>query len=366
MEVVNLLEFLNTAKAMYTLDYATCEVELINFLNLIARDEQFTQKIDLGILYYQQRNLDSITIVDGLNRILSLTLLLHAVCECYKKTSTKNDKAIKTIRMKYILNGASKTKLRLATATEQEIFDKIIFGEKLSGKEKEHPMFVLLHNFWSQIKEEKLLAANIFKMLAKVVVMTVSVGDIPARSVYYNLNKMNRELNQLALIGDYLKSMGLFSEWNAINKIFLNKESDVILFLNDFFITKFNLKNFNKSNIYESFQNYFETMLQYMPEDTLVSKIKESAILYNNILNVNIENENIKRALINIKMHGGEDTYSYLLSIYEDYVEGNITEATFIEIMSTIDEYLIKRTKSPNNVSFNELISYLNAFITCK
>ena len=65
-------------------------------------------------------------------------------------------------------------------------------------------------------------------------------------------------------------------------------------------------------------------------------------------------------------MHKGEDTYAYLLNIYEDYLDGIITEATLLEILSTIDEYLKNRLKNPNNVSFNELIQYLNAFLTCK
>ena len=65
-------------------------------------------------------------------------------------------------------------------------------------------------------------------------------------------------------------------------------------------------------------------------------------------------------------MNGGEDTYAYLLSIYEDYKEGNISKATFIEILDAINEYLQNRGKSPNDIGFNDLIQYLNAFITCK
>ena len=65
-------------------------------------------------------------------------------------------------------------------------------------------------------------------------------------------------------------------------------------------------------------------------------------------------------------MNNGADTYSYILCIYEDFVDGNISHATFIEILNTINEYIQKRAKTPNNVTFNELINYLNAFITCK
>lgn len=364
METVNLLEFLNNAKDLYTLDYAVCTNELVNFLDLMIEEEEYTRKIDLGIIYLYQRNLEQYTLVDGLNRVLSLSLLLHAICECYKKTSAKNDKAIRTIRTKYLLDGA-KTKLRLPQE-EQAIFEKIIFGERLSGKEKKSPIFILLHNFWTQIKEEKLQAANIFKMLEKLTVYIVDTGDVSRRDIYYSLNKDNPELKQLLLIEDYLKSLGIKEEWDKLKNTCNNNESDIITFFKDFFTTKFNFKEFNENRLYETFVNYFETMLQYMPEDALIIKLQNSALLYLDILNVNFSNEEIRNAIIQIKMHKGEDTYAYLLSILEDYIDGSITEATFLEILSTIDEYLKNRLKTPNNVGFNELVKYLNTFIACK
>ena len=364
METINLLEFLNKAKDLYTLNYAVCGDELVNFLDLMTEDEQFTAKIDLGIIYLEEKNLGQYTIIDGLNRILSLSLLLHAVCECYKKTSAKNDKAIHTIRTKYLIDG-SKTKLRLPEK-EQVIFEKIIFGERLSGKEKQSPLFVLLHNFWSQIKEEKLQAATIFNMLGKISVFAVESENVSKRDLFYSLNKNNPKINQLLLIEDYLNSFGLINEWENLKRIYNNNESDIIRFFKDFFITKFNFKEFDINRLYENFVNYFETMLQYMSEDSLIAKINHSAKLYSDILNVNFTNEQFRLGLIQIKMHKGEDTYAYLLNIYEDFMDGNITEATFLEILSTIDEYLKNRVKTPNDVSFNELIKYLNAFITCK
>ena len=107
-------------------------------------------------------------------------------------------------------------------------------------------------------------------------------------------------------------------------------------------------------------------MMQYMSEDTLMRKLKRSAGLYYNILNVNFNNDELKRAFIQIKKHSGEDTYAYILDVYEDYCENNISESIFLEILQTINEYLENRQKSGQNMEFNELIQYLNAFITCK
>lgn len=365
MKTINLLEYLNSVRELHALDYTKCEPELVNFLDLMIEDEQFTRKIDLGIMFVSSITTDNFIVIDGLNRLLSLSLLLHALCECYKKTSEKNDKAIKTIRSKYLLNDYGKTKLRLPEK-EQDIYNKIIFGERLSGHEKESSLFVLLHNFWAQIKEEKLQASSILTMLNKICVMLVETDEVPNRDLYYSLNKNNRNLNQLLLVEDYLRSIGIVEEWDIFKKIFQYKTADMNSFFKDFFVTKFNFKEFNPDRLYETFVNYFETMLQYMSEDIIIAKFKRSAALYLDILNVNLKDEDLKRALIKIKMHNGEDTYAYLLSIYEDYVDERISGVTFLEILNTIDEYLINRQKSPSNVMFNELIQYLNVFITCK
>jgi len=363
METINLLEFLNNAKNLYALEYATCDGERIDYLDLISRDEQFTVKFDLGLVYATRTTLNQYTIVDGLNRILSLSLLLHAVCECYKKTTEKNDTAIKIIRTKYLLDG-NKTKLKLSP-DNQKIYDKIIFGERLSGREKDTPMFMQLHKFWSTIKQEALQANDIFKVLKKIYITLVDTADVQQRDLYYNLNKDKRNINQLLLIENFLKHYELKKDWDDIKRLYSNNDEDLNLLLKDFFITKLNNK-YQEKYLYYYFTNYFETMLQYMSPNILMQKIKNSAAMYYDILFVKFTNENIKKAFVQIKIHGGEDTFAYLLSIYEDYKDGSLTEATFLEILSTIDEYLKNRLKTPNNVDFDDLIKYLNAFITCK
>ncbi len=364
MRVVNLLKFLNSVHGLHALSFAKCNKELVNFLDLLTEDEQFTRTIDMGIIYISQKSDDQYTIVDGLGRIVSLSLLLHAVCECYKKTTQKNEKAIKTIRSKYLYSGKN-LKLRL-NEDESEIYAKILSGERLSGQEKSKPIFVLLHNFWLQIKEEKLSAAKIFNMLDKIQVTLVETDDVSPRNLYYKINKEKRKINQIALIDDFLKENGLSKEWEDIKNNYFVEKEDALLFLKDFFITKFNYKTFDKERLYESFVNYFETMMQYMSEDSLIKHLKRSAKLYYDILNINFENDNIRQVFINIKKHGGEDTYAYILNIYEDYSENNISESIFLEILNTIDEYLKNRQNSGKNIDFNELIQYLNAFITCK
>ena len=363
MEVVNLLKFLNSVTYLNALSYARCDKELVNFLDLMTEDEQFTRSIDLGLIYITQISLEEYDIVDGLSRLLSLSLLLHAICECYKKTTSQNDKAINTIRKKYLFAAKTKLKLRLP-AEYAELYAKIINGERLSGREKTSPMFKLLHNFWAQIKDEKLQAANIFKMLQKINVVLVDTNDVSQRDLYYKINSEKRNINQILLIDDYMKDMRVFDRWQEIKDSYFLDDKELTRFLKDFFITKFNYKKFKPERLYESYVNYFGTMLQYIPETTIMKNMKRSAMLYSNMLNVNFKNEDIRHSLIGIKRHNGEDTYAYILNVYEDFYTGNISEAVFAEILNTIEEYLKKRELTGKNIDFNELIQYLNTLIT--
>ena len=363
MKVVNLLDFINKTKDFYTLNYSSLNEDLVNYFDLIVNDDQFVQSIDLGLLYLKKIAPEKYIIVDGVNRILSLSLLLHAICECYKKTSNQNTKAIKIINDKYIVKNL-KYKLHL-NEKEDIIYKKIIKGERLSDKEKQNPLFKLMHKYWTIIKKNNKKAKNIFKSLKKINITIIDVDLISERELYYKLNCF-RKINQYILIDDYLKEIGVLEDWTNIKNLYLKNENDIFMFLRDFFITKFNYKRFNPEKVYINFVNYFETMLQYLSEELIIKKIQKAARLYHNMINITFNDEDIKAAFIKIKEYAGTDTFPYLLDVYQDYNDNNISHQTFIEILNTIIEYLSNRNKDSNNIDFNELIEYLNAFVTCK
>lgn len=364
MQTVNLLKFLNSVHNFYTLDFVKCDREMVNILDIIQEDEQFTPSIDLGLVFVSQLFEDKFLIVDGVNRFVSLLLLLHAICECYKKTTERNDKAIKTIRSKYLVNKNNIPKLNLNE--DGELYSKIINGERLSSREKKKPMFILLHTYWSKIKEQNLHASDIFKMLQKINITLVETGDVSVRDVYNSINRQIRKIDQVPLIENLFKDYKVDGMLADIKSDYFIKDSDINLFFKDFLITKFNYSTFNEDNLYDYTQNYFKTMLQYQTPKVLMENIIRSAKLYNDILNINFDNDEISKAFINIKRNNGEDTYAYILNVYDDFCANNISEETFLEILNTINEYLKNRVNTGKTIDFNELVGYLNAFITCK
>ena len=77
MESVNLLQFLNIYEELSAPNFATCELGLFNFFDLFGDEPQFTQEINLGVFYVSQKTLDRCIVIDGINRIISLSLLLQ-------------------------------------------------------------------------------------------------------------------------------------------------------------------------------------------------------------------------------------------------------------------------------------------------
>ena len=363
MKTIKFLDFLYNVKSVTALNYAKIDCLNLNLLNYLNELSQFYQSFDLGLIYINETSTDYCVVIDGINRLISVSMLLHAVCECYKKTTEKNQNAINIIRDKYLFF-RKYIKLHLA-GDDAIVYEKIINGERLNSKEKNNQIFILLHNYWTKIKTDKLQAEQIFNLLKKMTISIIDVESFKIRDIYYKLNE-NKNLDNILLIDDYLKEIGLIKEWNNLKEsLFFNKQ-DIKRFLTDFFITKFNYKTFSDKFIYVYFVNYFETMMQYSSETEVLKIIKKHIQLYNQILNLTMDDDDIKEKFIIIKKLDGEDTFAYILNVYVDYQDGNLSKQTFIDILSTIIEFLQNRIINKNTTDFNELIEYLTAFISCK
>ena len=265
------------------LDYARCCSSLVNYLETMPIEEQFFKNFDVGVFFLKETDYEKYTIIDGASRLLSLSLLLHSICECYKRTTQKNEKAIETIRRKYLLGGKN-LKLRLSEP-ENTIYQKIINGERLSGHEKSTPMFLLMHKYWTIIKENKLQAASIFNTLNKYTVTIANVENVSMRNLYYSLHDKN-SLNQLLLIEDYISEKKCIDSWQNVKNSLLNNDEDLILFLNDYFVTKFNIKTYKSEDLYMNFYNYFETMSEYTKPIAVMAQLSKAAKLYSEIINI--------------------------------------------------------------------------------
>ena len=139
-------------------------------------------------------------------------------------------------------------------------------------------------------------------------------------------------------------------------------EAGIINLDNDKYSNKFaNAKNEGNKHVF-MIESEYNAVYGYKTKSNNLISIKPNSYY---MITTDVYTET-NANIASLYLFNGEDTFAYILCIYEDFVDGNITQATFLEILNTINEYIQKRQNTPNNVSFNELINYLNAFITCK
>ena len=187
-------------------------------------------------------------------------------------------------------------------------------------------------------------------LLDVLIALAITASTNPAAELALNQLEKLKGLqlhSSVMLSGEELKTINPTEE--LINDVAESRLKDEIEFPS-------NIIPFSDENrIYDFFVNYFETMLTYMDSSKVFFNILTSAKLFFDILNINFSNAKIKDAMIRIKMHRGEDTYAYLLNLLDDYKEKRISEKTFIDILNTIDEYLINRKNQDENINQGKL-----------
>lgn len=77
----------------------------------------------------------------------------------------------------------------------------------MTEEEKQHPMFIQLHEYWAKIKMNNISAVKLFNEIKKVNILACVYEDseIENRDIYQYLNCNNPNIEELLLITDFIK-----------------------------------------------------------------------------------------------------------------------------------------------------------------
>ncbi len=365
MDLYKSLEFLENTGHLYALDYAKKCLYSAKLSNYMFDMFDISEKVNMGVVYSQPIKIGEQYIVDGISRLVGLSLFLYAVCECWKNTTERNELLIRKIKASYLLRN-DRPKIILK-GTNNDIYEPLLLGERISGKNKKTVIFCTYHEYWTRLKLGNYDLKNIMDKLDQLYLYNINLTDMSTaqiRDFYYSINIDNQKLNQIALIRDFLREQNAGYEWSEIEQLFFNNKDYLIMFLRDFLITKYKIKKIPYNSYYLVLKDYINEIIKYKSAAQAVETMHEAAITYNAILNVDIPDEDIKNKFVEIKLNKGNDTYAYLLEIFEDYKDGSISKDTFVEILTAVNEYLINRNANPGmRTNFNDLISDLNKML---
>lgn len=330
---------------------------------------------------YTASGLRELTIIDGQQRLTTLTLIFIALYR-HALDNGKEKQAERILKI-YLINEFTDDaeKLKLKPTDNNKVALAQIMDPKESVKVTGYSR--LLENFRffeARIDEDNF--ETVMRGLTKLIFVDIALDrqkDNPQR-IFESLNSTGLELSQADLIRNYIL-MGLPRKeqeqvfrkfWEPIETHARNldlNESRVSDFIRDFLTMK--QKDIpNKGAVYEKFKERFPLPNSPALMEAL-EELRSLSELYARLLNPSLETDAvISRELNYIRILEINVAYPFLMPVYRDYKTGVITRDTFAGVLRLVQSYVWRRfivslqTNALNKIFMNlydrvELSDYL-------
>lgn len=373
--IINISEILSTAKSIisagFSAGYSFDEVNASEYFDELVDSAALPSPVFSGILILE-KNGDNFIIIDGLQRIITINLLLCALCDRYKNTSQKNDEAKDKITKRFLTNG-NEPKLNLLSE-EQKIYQKILFGKKLTKNELNNNLAKAYNEFLSRIKEHRISGTELFRIISKIQFMLITVDktEVATRELYQALNN-NKNKPQINLIADFINQKDPVAGLNWIRVINQYKErghSDLIEnFIRDFLTIQNDGKIPSKNALYNNFKSYYIKISKYLTAEVIIDNMCKYAQNYLKIINADFEDYEIQKQITGLNENNGQDSYPYLMEVLDDLDNRHINKEVFLDILTMINSFVVNRQESSIaevTLDFASLSKELNKMLILK
>lgn len=360
----NFLKFLNSPKQFlipiyqrtYSWGSKECK-QLWEDIVKAGKDDTITGHFVGSIVYvenglYQVSALPKLLVIDGQQRLTTLSLIVAALCHCIKENSNNIGLNSEKIANYYLFNkeenSDDKYKLIL-TKTDKTTYLKVLNNMDL-GDESSSRIKGNYEYFIEQIKKSDLNV--IYKGISKLIIIDVSLDrdkDNP-QLIFESLNSTGLELTQVDLIRNYIlmglekdKQESIYSNyWYPMEKNFGHSDNSELFnsFMRDY-LTIILCRIPNKKDIYSEFKQISKRYKGKIEE--LVKNIYEYS---NHFVNIALEKEpddDIRKSFADINELKVDVSYPFILSIYKDYIDRKIDKTTLLEILRLVESYVFRR-----------------------
>lgn len=333
--------------------------QLFNDILAIGADESQSGHFIGSIVYvhddvYTASGLRELTIIDGQQRLTTLTLIFIAL---YRHAiATGKDQQAQRIYKTYLINEFAEDteKLKLKPTDNNKVALAQIMDPKEAVKASGYSR--LIENF--RFFQARITDANfdvVQRGLPKLIFVDIALDrqkDNPQR-IFESLNSTGLELSQADLIRNYIL-MGLPRKeqeqvfrkfWEPIEANARNlevNESRVSDFIRDFLTLK--QKDIpNKGAVYEKFKERYP-----VPNSSdlmgALDELREFSNVYARLLNPDQEKDPlIRRELGYIRTLEVNVAFPFLMPVYRDFTAGTISRDVFAAVLRLVQSYVWRR-----------------------
>jgi len=303
---------------------------------------------------YQISNPDALLVIDGQQRLTSVTLLIAALAEILGDTEPLDGFTARKLRHYYLLNPEEAGERYFKLILSQTDKDSLISILK-DTEQPMNPSVRVQENyefFRSWLEELGSELPAICRGLAKLLIVDVALTrdqDNP-QLIFESMNSTGKELSQADLIRNYIL-MGLEPEvqtrlyeqyWRPIELGFGQEAyaTHFDKFMRYYLIVKTG-EIPNVRDVYEAFKTYARP-LQDKVED-LVSSIRSYAGHYCAIALGSESNSKLRQVFQDLRELKVDVAYPFLLELYDDYAQNLLDSAELLRAARYVESYVFRR-----------------------
>ncbi len=310
--------------------------------------------IEKGI--YQVAAVSQLLVIDGQQRLTTLSLLLSAVADAIEDDESIGGMTNSKIKNYYLFNSEETDdlffKLRL-TRSDKETFWNLLKNNDLppqhSFRIQENYQF-----FADKIAKSKISLEQLIKGLRKLVIVDISLDrdhDNP-QLIFESLNSTGLDLSQADLIRNYIL-MGLDPEeqkhlyesyWYMMEQDFgqANYTKHFDRFMRDYLTLKSNAGTIpTLALVYEAFKGYSNQ--NGVPIEEIVQDIHHYSKHFTKLMLQKEDDPAIRKVLHDIDILKYDVPYPFLMEVFEDYENDLLDKSELIEILLLVESYLFRR-----------------------
>ncbi len=317
-------------------------------------------------IYDEQSEKREYLIIDGQQRITTLSLLLLSLYDLLESEEIKGNLNKEEIRDEYLVNKYSEGEKRIRLKPVKD--DNAAFVNLFEGSEEYIPDSNVTNNFTyfkKRIKELKFPIEDFYRAIKKLMIVEIELirSEDDPQLIFESLNSTGLSLTQSDLVRNFIlmkqpsKEQEQFYNqyWYKIEK---NTKFNVDSFIRDFLTYKERVIP-NKDKVYESFKKFVRNNHSENIEEFLKELLKFSEH-YKKIAFSKEENNEINNLLKRINKLEVSVSYPFLLEVFDDYSEGILEKDAVIEILKIIESFAFRRiiTDLPTN-ALNKIFQIL-------
>lgn len=304
---------------------------------------------------YQVSTVPQLLVIDGQQRLTTMSLLLTALSRAAEETTENIDFTAKQIRNYYLFNNDEEGSLRyklLLTQSDKDDLHQLLDGKKLrdvsSSRIRDNYSF-----FIEQIKSTHVDLNTLYQGINKLIIVDIALDrdhDNP-QLIFESLNSTGLELSQADLIRNYVlmglepkEQEALYTDhWHPM-EIDFGPDGYVDhfdKFMRDYLTLKTN-RIPNISEVYEAFKLYTDSKDSGSIQDIISGLHEYSKHFVRMALEKEPEQE-LREIFADINTLKVDVAYPLLLELYQDYSKNVIERDEFKAILKIIESYVFRR-----------------------